>query len=92
MSLREGLHLEDGFIGPAKVTPLRRDGQKSHIRMTVTSGKNRIIRRMLEAVGYRVIHLVRTGFGVIELGDLKIGQYRFLEKEEVQAMKKMVGL
>ena len=47
---------------------------------------------MIEAAGFRVVHLIRTGFGVLELGNLKIGQYRYLETEEVQAMKKMVGL
>jgi 23S rRNA pseudouridine2605 synthase len=47
---------------------------------------------MLEAVGYRVVHLIRTGFGVLELGDLKIGHYRFLKSEEIEDMKKMVGL
>ncbi len=47
---------------------------------------------MLEAVDHRVIHLIRIGFGSLELGDLKIGDYRHLETHEVQAMKKMVGM
>ncbi|RLB21861.1 MAG: hypothetical protein DRG71_07820 [Deltaproteobacteria bacterium] len=60
--------------------------------MTITQGVTRQVRKMVEAVGYRVVHLIRTGFGTIELGDLKVGEYRFLETEEVNKMKKLVGL
>lgn len=90
--LRKGVELEDGFSGTSKASLLKETGGKSLIRMTVTSGKNRLIRRMFESVGYQVVHLIRTGFGVLELGDLKIGDFRFLETHEVVAMKKLVGL
>ncbi len=90
--LREGVHLEDGFSGPSKATLLKRGPDKSVIRMTITRGRTRIVRRMTEALGYRVIHLLRIGFGVLELGDLKIGAYRHLETQEVEAMKKMVKM
>ncbi|MBW1999665.1 MAG: rRNA pseudouridine synthase, partial [Deltaproteobacteria bacterium] len=70
-SLEKGLYLEDGFSGRAKVTLLQRDHRQSVVRMTVTAGKNRLIRRMLGKVGHRVIHLLRIGFGPLELGDLK---------------------
>jgi 23S rRNA pseudouridine2605 synthase len=60
--------------------------------MTITSGKKRLIRRMIEAVDCRVVHLIRTGFGLLELKNLKIGQYRRLEPDEVEATKKMAGL
>lgn len=90
--LTKGVELDDGFSGPARITLLQRDRGKSLLRMTITSGRSRVIRRMMEAVGYRVIHLKRTGFGTLALGDLKIGAFRHLETEEVSAMKKMVGL
>ena len=90
--LQKGIQLEDGFSGPSKITPLHKDGRKSVIRITITRGRSRIVRRMMEAVGYRVVHLMRTGFGILELGDMKIGAYRYLETHEIQAMKKMVGL
>lgn len=90
--LRIGIRLEDGPTGPCKVTPIQRAEQKSIIRMTITMGRSRMLRRMLDAVGYKVIHLIRTGFGCLELGDLKIGDYRHLERHEIQAMKKMVGM
>ena len=47
---------------------------------------------MMEAVGYQVVHLVRTGFGILELGELKIGAYRNLTSDEVRGMKELVGL
>jgi len=90
--LRKGIQLEDGFSGPAKVTLLQQDGGRSILRMTITSGKNRIVKRMAEAVGLRVIHLVRTGFGLLALGHLKVGKFRNLEPDEVESMKKLVGL
>jgi pseudouridine synthase len=90
--LRRGIRLEDGPTGPCKVTPISQDAQKSIIRMTITMGRSRMLRRMLDAVGHKVIHLIRTGFGSLELGELKIGDYRHLESHEIQAMKKMVGM
>jgi 16S rRNA U516 pseudouridylate synthase RsuA-like enzyme len=50
------------------------------------------VRRMLESSGHKVIQLIRTGFGHLDLGDLKIGEYRHLKTNEVEAMKKMVGM
>jgi 23S rRNA pseudouridine2605 synthase len=91
-SLANGVRLEDGFSGPAKVALLRQEEGKSVIRMTITVGKSRLVRRMLEAVGHKVIQLTRIGFGGLELGGLKVGEYRRLETHEVESMKKMVGM
>jgi pseudouridine synthase len=90
--LRKGVPLEDGVSGRSKLTLLSRNERQSVIRMTITQGKSRQVRRMLEAVEYRVIHLIRTGFGMLGLGNLKVGEYRHLETEEVATMKKLVGL
>jgi pseudouridine synthase len=90
--LRRGVQLEDGPWCRAKVTLIDRNERQSLLRMTITQGKSRQVRRMLEAVGYRVVHLMRTGFGTLTLGDLKIGEYRHLETEEVGSMKKLVGM
>jgi len=90
--LRNGVSLEDGFSGTAKITLLHRDGKSSLLRMTITSGRRRLLRRMVEASGYTVTHLIRIGFGTLDLGNLKVGRYRHLEPSEVEATKKMVGL
>jgi len=47
---------------------------------------------MFEAVGFSVVHLIRTGIGGIEIGSLKIGEYRHLRSSEVNALKKIVGI
>ena len=91
-SLRKGVRLEDGFSGTSRADLINQSGGKSLIRLTITQGRNRLVRRMMEAVGFRAVHLIRTGFGNLELGKLKIGQYRHLEPDEVKALKKMVGI
>jgi 23S rRNA pseudouridine2605 synthase len=90
--LRGGIELEDGPSGPANVAIISRQEQTSIIRITITQGRSRQVRRMLEAVGYEVVQLMRTGFGAIRLGDLRMGRFRYLEKEEVASLKKMVRL
>ena len=91
-ALRSGIQLEDGYSGPSKTALIQEGGGKSVLRMTITTGRSRLVRRMLEFVGHRVVHLIRIGFGVLELGGLKIGHYRHLDSDEVEAMKKIVGL
>ncbi|OPX38280.1 MAG: pseudouridine synthase [Deltaproteobacteria bacterium] len=91
-ALTKGVMLEDGPSGPARVSVITRQPQKSLLRMTITQGRSRQVRRMLEAVGNEVIHLIRIGYGSLELGNLKVGQYRYLETDEVDALKRMVGL
>jgi pseudouridine synthase len=90
--LRKGVVLEDGPSGPAKVSVVSRNAGRSVLRITITTGRNRIVRRILEAVGHRVVHLLRTGFGPVELGDLKVGALRYLETEEVETLKRLVGM
>jgi len=90
--LGKGVTLEDGNLTRSKVTLISRNARQSMLRMTIYQGLTRQVRRMFDAVGYRVIHLIRIGFGDFTLGDMKVGEYRYLEKEEVETMKKLVGL
>lgn len=91
-ALKKGVTLEDGPSGPARVSLITAQPQKTLIRMTITQGRSRQVRRMLEAVGYEVVHLIRIGYGSIELGTLKVGHYRHLDPSEVDALKRFVGL
>jgi len=91
-ALKKGVMLEDGPSGPARVSLITTQPQKTLIRMTITQGRSRQVRRMLESVGYEVIHLIRIGYGSIELGTLKVGHYRHLDPSEVDALKRFVGL
>ena len=90
--LQKGIRLRDGPTGPAKLSSVSLGERRSIVRITITQGKSRQVRRMLEAVGHQVIHLIRTGFGSLALGDLKIGEYRYLEIHEVDALKKQAGM
>ncbi len=90
--LRKGVQLPDGSTVRSKTSVITRSARQSILRMTITEGKSRQVRRMIESVGYSVVHLIRTGFGKITLGDLKVGEYRHLETVEVESMKKLVGM
>jgi len=90
--MAKGVLLDDGESGPSKIHLITRNQRQSMIRMTIARGKSRLVRRMVEATGFRVVHLMRISFGNLYLGDLKIGRYRRLTPEEVRTAKKMVGM
>ena len=64
---------------------VRDSGKYSFIEITIQEGRNRQVRRMIEAVGSKVLKLVRTAIGPLQIGELQIGQYRALNTQEVQA-------
>jgi 23S rRNA pseudouridine2605 synthase len=81
-ALRSGVELKDGPARPAEVTRLRDSGKYTHLEMTITEGRNRQVRRMIEAVGSKVLKLVRTAIGPVKIGTLEIGKYRELTVDE----------
>jgi 23S rRNA pseudouridine2605 synthase len=81
--LRRGVELSDGPTRHAEVKRVRDSGKYSHIEIRITEGRNRQVRRMIEAVGSKVLKLVRTGIGPIEIDGLKIGAWRELEAREI---------
>jgi pseudouridine synthase len=65
-----------------------RDSEKyTHLEITLTEGRNRQVRRMIEALGARVLKLVRVKIGPISIGTLQIGQWRLLTKAELQTLR-----
>ncbi len=84
--LRRGVELSDGPTRPAAVKRLRDFGKYTHLEMTITEGRNRQVRRMLEVVGSKVLKLVRTAIGSIRIGDLPIGKWRNLTADEVKSL------
>jgi pseudouridine synthase len=84
--LRQGVELADGMSRPAIVKRVRDSGKYSHIEMRITEGRNRQVRRMIEAIGSKVLKLVRTGIGPVEIAGLKIGAWRPLTEREVMAL------
>jgi 23S rRNA pseudouridine2605 synthase len=86
--LRHGVKLTDGPTRPATVTILRETLKYSHLELVLTEGRNRQVRRMIEAVGSKVLKLVRTAVGPIRIGDLPIGCWRELTQEEVRTLSR----
>jgi pseudouridine synthase len=87
--LREGVALQDGITAPAKAKIVQIIGGNAVIEISIYEGKNRQIRRMMEAIGNPVLSLIRTKIGKLELGNLKKGDYRFLTAEEIKIIKSM---
>ena len=85
-ALRHGVELKDGPTRPAEVVRLRDSGGRTFLEITITEGRNRQVRRMIEAAGSQVLKLVRTAIGPVRIGRLEIGKWRELTAEEVRAL------
>ena len=90
--LRRGIELEDGEAKADRVTVKDSGPRGSIVEITLHSGKNRIVRRMLDAVGHPVTRLARTRLGPLRLGNLRPGQTRLLSGEEIAALQQEIGL
>jgi len=86
--LRAGVVLSDGPTQPAQVKRVRDSAKYSFIELTIHEGRNRQVRRMMEAVGSKVLKLVRIQIGALRIGDLPIGRYRELTSAEVAMLAK----
>ncbi len=84
--LRRGVPLERGRSGPAVVTVTEARQRNSWLRITLCEGRNRIVRRMIEFVGHRVLRLKRLQVGPLELGDLVRGRSRLLDGTEINRL------
>ena len=90
--LAKGVQLDDGWTAPAKVRRLRQSAEGIWLSITLHEGRNRQVRRMLDAVRHPVRQLRRVRFGAVELGDLPGGRTRELSAEEVDALRRATGL
>jgi 23S rRNA pseudouridine2605 synthase len=81
--LRQGIELKDGPTRPARVTRVRDSGKYTHFEITLTEGRNRQVRRMVEALDSHVLKLVRVQIGPIAIGSLQIGKWRPLLPSEI---------
>jgi len=84
--LRRGIELSDGPTRPAEVRRLRDSAKHTFIEIVLTEGRNRQVRRMVEAAGSRVLKLVRVAIGPLRIADLPIGKWRRLTEEEIAAL------
>lgn len=87
--LRKGVKLEDGKTAPCQVSLISSTKSNCWLEIVLTEGKNRQIRRMLEAIGYNVLKLRRVGIAFLTPEGLAPGDFRELSTKEIQALKKL---
>ena len=86
--LREGVELEDGMTAPAQVS----QPEPGLVRLTIHEGRNRQVRRMLDAVGHPVERLVRVRIGPVSDRRLRPGEWRALTPDERRALEEASGV
>ena len=88
--LEGGVHLEDGKTAPAKVRVVSTtDGGNCWLEVTVTEGRNRLVRRMFAAIGHPVSKLKRESFATLSLRGLEPGEFRPLDGEEIVRLREL---
>ena len=90
--LRRGVELDDGIAKAVDARSVGRAGGRFAVRVVMTEGRKREVRRMLEAVGLPVRRLIRTRVGPVRLGRMKAGELRDLSHDEVRDLYRTAGL
>jgi len=92
-TLLAGIRMKRGdWARPRSVRRIADRGKYSRIEVVLEEGKNREVRRMMEAAGFQVLKLVRTAIGPLTLEGLEIGKYRKLSPQEVVGLKKSAAI
>ncbi len=89
VQIAEGLELEDGFIRPDNLAYVAQVEDKKQIGIELHSGKNRIVRRIFEHLGYEVVKLDRVFYAGLTKKDLPRGKWRFLTPQEINLLKRI---
>jgi len=88
--VRRGVHLEDGRTAPCKARVVEQtDTENAWLELTVTEGRNRLIRRMMEKVNHPVSKLRRESFATVSIRGMEPGQVRFLSGEEIARLEEI---
>ena len=87
--LRFGIELEDGLIKPDDVNYVQ-GASKKEIGIQIHSGKNRIVRRIFESLGYDVVKLDRVIYANLTKKDLTRGRWRYLDEREIVQLKHFI--
>ena len=89
LRIAEGVELDDGMITPDAIAYDEDDDSKKSIGIELHSGRNRIVRRIFEHLGYEVVRLDRVMFAGLDKYKLPRGEWRFLSDQEVAMLKKI---
>lgn len=85
-TLRNGVVIDDFKTSPAEVEMLSAEKGVTVLKITIHEGKNRQVRKMMEAVGCKVSELNRISIGNVELGNLPLGRWRYLTAHEISCL------
>ena len=89
-ALRSGVELEDGPARPLKTEIKHSHSRQSVLSMVICEGRNRQVRRMMTALGFSVIALIRTRLAFLTLDGVEKGSWRWLETEEIECLRQMI--
>lgn len=89
--LRKGVRLDNQPTAPVHIEFVRASGNNCFIKMTLTEGKNRHVKRICEKVGHPVVKLSRTHFAFLGLSGLPLGKFRYLAPKEIQSLRALVS-
>ncbi|MGE5405340.1 MAG: pseudouridine synthase, partial [Candidatus Saccharibacteria bacterium] len=84
--LAQGVMIDGEMTAPAQVRLLKSEGGRAWVELKIHEGRKRQVRKMLAAVGHRVVKLKRVKLGFLELGSLRPGEFRFLTAREVKEL------
>ena len=91
-AIRRGVELDDGVAKPESARIVGTSGPRGAVRLVMTEGRKREVRRLLAAVGLPVTRLVRLRIGPVKLGSLEPGAVRELTTEEIHALSRVAGM
>lgn len=89
--LRRGIYLEDGATKPAHIEVVQKAKVNTWVEITVTEGRNRLIKRMFWRIQHPVLKLVRTRFGSLTTDGLRPGDYRSLSSKELVELRSFIA-
>lgn len=90
--LRKPMVLDDGPVKVDRINLVMRAETRSLVEVTIHEGRNRIVRRMFDALAHPVRRLSRTQIGPVKLGQLAVGQTRELSRDELGKLLDLIGL
>ncbi|HZK57824.1 MAG TPA: pseudouridine synthase [Clostridia bacterium] len=88
-NFKDGLKIENYVTAPAGIKILKKLGNDCLVEITIKEGKNRQVRKMCNAIGHPVSELKRVKIGRINIGDLKVGNWRYLTEQEVEYINRL---
>ncbi len=90
--MEKGASLEDGFTKPDRASIVKYKGSNTLLEIVFHEGRKHIVKRYLAHFGHRVLRLKRIAIGPIRLGKLPSGKWRYLRKDEIRALKRVLRL